>query len=72
MSRTRRTERRVTTRCPVNRVTIQKLESHVLSKQILDLNHWADVLHGWHRITLNRLTSLQIEKGHALCALDHK
>ena len=34
----------------------------VLSKHTLNLNHWVDVLHWWHRITLNELTSLQIEK----------
>ena len=39
-------------------------------KQIYNLNHRADVFHWWHRITLNGLTSLQIEERLVLRAVD--
>ena len=40
----------------------QYIEQPSSVKHTLNLNHWVDVLHWWHRITLNELTSLQIEK----------
>ena len=53
-------------RISINRMTIHTLNNQVLSKHLRNWTRRVDVFHWWHRVTLNGLISLQIEKRLAL------